>query len=102
MTIRLRRRDLMAGAAAAGATAALGRRAFADLSIDITRGQVQPLPIAITTFYSPDPGAAKVGADISGVISSNLERSGLFKPIDRRAFIQTPEALQAGPRFGDW
>ena len=53
----------MAGAAAAGATAALGRRAFADLSIDITRGQVQPLPIAITTFYSPDPGAAKVGAD---------------------------------------
>jgi TolB protein len=102
MTIRLRRRDLMAGAAAAGATALIGPRAFADLSIDITRGQVQPLPIAITTFHSPDPSGTKIGSDISGVISANLERSGLFKPIDPRAFIQTPEALQAGPRFGDW
>jgi TolB protein len=102
MTIRLGRRDLMAGAAAAGATAMIGRRAFAELSIDITRGQVQPLPIAITTFHSPDPSGAKIGSDISGVISANLERSGLFKPLDPRAFIQTPEALQAGPRFGDW
>src|SRR5687767_10537806 len=102
MTIRLGRRDLMAGAAAAGATALIGRRALADLSIDITRGQVQPLPIAISNFHSPDPSAAKIGSDISSVISANLERSGLFKPIDPRAFIQTPEALQAGPRFGDW
>ena len=65
----------MAGAAAAGATAALGRRAFADLSIDITRGQVQPLPIAITHFYSTDPASAKIGSDISGVVSANLDRS---------------------------
>ena len=63
---------------------------------------MQPLPIAITNFYSSDPGSAKIGADVSGVISANLERSGLFKPIDPRAFIQTPDALQAGPRFGDW
>ena len=76
--------------------------ARAELRIDITRGQVQPLPIAITSFYGAEAREAQVGRDISGVISANLERSGLFQPIDPRAFIQTPEALQAGPRFGDW
>ena len=76
--------------------------ARAELRIDITRGQVQPLPIAITSFHGADAREAEIGRDISGVISANLERSGLFQPIDPRAFIQTPEALQAGPRFGDW
>ena len=102
MTVRLNRRHVLAGAAAAGSLALIGKRALADLSIDITRGQVQPLPIAITNFFGADPNGAKIGSDISGVISANLERSGLFKPIDPRAFIQTAEALQAGPRFGDW
>ena len=102
MTVRLNRRHVLAGAAAAGSLVLIGKRALADLSIDITRGQVQPLPIAITNFFGADPNGAKIGTDIAGVISANLERSGLFKPIDPRAFIQTSEALQAGPRFGDW
>ena len=55
MTVRLNRRHILAGAAAAGSVALIGKRAFADLSIDITRGQVQPLPIAMTTFYGTDP-----------------------------------------------
>ncbi|WP_425450147.1 Tol-Pal system beta propeller repeat protein TolB [Virgifigura deserti] len=73
-----------------------------ELRIDITRGQVEPLPIAITDFYGAAPSDAKVGADISAVVTANLERSGLFAPIDKRAFIQTPEALRIQPRFGDW
>jgi TolB protein len=39
---------------------------------------------------------------MAGVISADLQRSGLFKPIDRRAFIQTDGALNTLPRFGDW
>jgi TolB protein len=31
-----------------------------------------------------------------------LERSGIFRPIDQRAFIQGVESLRGGPRFGDW
>jgi TolB protein len=76
--------------------------ARAELRIDITRGQVEPLPIAVTDFYGATPEAAQIGVEIAGVVAADLERSGLFKPIDKRAFIQTPESLQALPRFGDW
>ncbi len=76
--------------------------ARAELRIDITHGNIDPLPVAITDFYSADPATIQAGRDISAVIAADLERSGLFAPIDARAFIQTPESLQARPRFSDW
>ena len=80
----------------------LVRPAAAEITIDITRGKVEPLPIAVTDFVGQGASAQRFGRDIAQVISNNLERSGLFKPIDRRAFIQNAGALNAVPRFGDW
>src|SRR5262249_8670853 len=71
--------------------------AYAELRIDITKGNPQPMPIAVSDFFG-----AQVGADIAGVVSNDLASSGLFAPIDKGAFIQTPESLQALPRFADW
>ena len=82
--------------------AAFAGVARAELRIDITRGNIDPLPIAVTEFFSTEPGTATIGEEISAVISGNLERSGLFVPVDRRAFIQSTESLQARPRFSDW
>ena len=76
--------------------------AHAVLKIDITSGNVDPLPVAVTDFLGEDARAARTGADIARVISANLERSGLFHPIDPGAFIQSPEAMRVQPRFGDW
>ncbi len=76
--------------------------ARAELVVDVTRGFVEPLPVAVTDFFGDTPEEIKVGQDISGVIAANLERSGLFRPIDKGAFIQDPATLRAGPRFGDW
>jgi TolB protein len=76
--------------------------AHAALELDITEGVVEPLPIAISEFYGATPGAAARGQEIADVVSADLERSGLFRPIDRRAFIQTPEQLRDLPRFADW
>ncbi len=76
--------------------------AKAELNVDITQGFVEPLPVAITDFISDSPTEAKVGKDIGSVIASDLERSGLFKPIDQRAFIQDAQSLRTGPRFADW
>jgi TolB protein len=76
--------------------------ADAQLELDITEGVVEPLPIAISEFYGAGPEAAQVGREIADVVSADLERSGLFRPIDRRAFIQSPEQLLALPRFADW
>ena len=76
--------------------------ARAELRIDITQGTVQPLPIAVVDFYGQQPNDAQYGSNIVNVVSADLERSGLFKPIDKKAFIQTPDSLRTMPRFGDW
>jgi TolB protein len=76
--------------------------AAAELRIDITRGTVEPLPIAVTDFIGAAEEEAGVGRDIARVVAADLERSGLFRPMDSRAFIQTAEAMDTQPRFGDW
>jgi TolB protein len=74
----------------------------AELSIDITRGTVEPLPIAVTKFIGDTVDEMNFGKSISDVIAQDLERSGLFKPADERAFIQSAESMSSVPRFGDW
>ncbi len=75
--------------------------AAAELRIDITRGKVEPMPIAIPDFAGGGGEEGKVGRDLSQVISADLGSSGLFRPLDPRSFIQNVAAGE-GPRFGDW
>jgi TolB protein len=75
--------------------------ARADLSLDITRGKVEPMPIALPAFQGQSTDS-QVGSQMTQVISADLERSGLFRPLDPRAFIQDPAALNPVPRFADW
>lgn len=82
--------------------AALPAGARAELTIDITKGVVEPLPVAVTDFFGATPQEQQIGMQIGAVIAANLERSGLFRPLDKRSFIQTPDQLRAGPRFADW
>jgi TolB protein len=79
-----------------------GAPARAELNVDITQGFVEPLPVAITDFYAETLEESKTGKDLAGVISADLERSGLFRPIDQGAFIQDAASLRKGPRFSDW
>ncbi len=76
--------------------------AQAELRVDITQGKAEPLPIAVTDFFGAGAEGANIGRDMAQVIAADLQRSGLFKPIDKRAFIQTDSALNTLPRFGDW
>lgn len=77
--------------------------AHAELTVNVTSGTPEPLPIAVSPFYA-DAGADQVIAtDMPRVIEANLERTGLFKPLNARSFIQTPESLvKEGPRFAEW
>jgi len=72
------------------------------LEVTLTQGSIKPTPIAVTDFFSKDLKAQKIGKNISQVVSDNLERSGLFLPIDKNAFIQSEESLDNQPRFEDW
>ena len=91
---------LIAGALAllAVSSSLFMQSAFARVEIDITKGNVEPLPIAIPTFL----GGTKLGQDISAVISADLKRSGLFIPMDQASFIEKISNSNATPRFVDW
>ena len=68
--------------------------------IDITRARTDPIPIAIPAMAGGTPDAQRFGREIAGVIQNNLRNSGLFRPVERQAFIQTPEAAAATHRGG--
>ncbi|MCB1426899.1 MAG: Tol-Pal system protein TolB, partial [Notoacmeibacter sp.] len=72
--------------------------ARALVEIDVNRGVVEPLPIAVTDFLSGDD----LGVQITDVITANLKRSGLFKPVDKAAFIEKVTNPDVAPRFEDW
>lgn len=74
--------------------------AHAEIRIDITRGQADPMPVALPNFAGAQ--TSDLATKIPEVIKADLIRSGLFKILDERSYIQTPDALQAGPRFADW
>ncbi len=81
--------------------AVLPRPALAALQVDITKGTFQPLPIAIPDF-STTGAAGTVGADIAGVVRADLERSGLFRPIDPKAFVDHTSNINTVPNFANW
>lgn len=77
--------------------------AFAQkLRVDITQGVVEPIPIAITNFSGTDATSTRVGQDIAKTVSNDLERSGLFKAIDKNTFVQDAASTHNAPRFPDW
>jgi TolB protein len=97
-----RRRVLFGATAAAGALAILPRRAAAVLRLDVTQGNFQPVPIALPEFTAVATQDPAAGRNMSQVISNNLQRSGLFAPIDPSTFTERIVNIDALPRFPDW
>jgi len=84
---------------------------FALIEVDITRGNLDPLPIAVSPLYV-EPGSDEIkqgketirniGEEISKVIEVNFRRSGLFNPLKKDSFVQKPDIAHVKPRFEDW
>jgi TolB protein len=73
--------------------------AEAQLKGTQTEGTIAPIPIAIPSFLGDDP---QLAGNISDVLQADLERSGLFRPLDRASFLEQIRDINAAPRFGDW
>lgn len=73
--------------------------AAAQTRVTIDEANLRPRPIAIPPFLGDDPRLAKA---ISDIVQANLERSGLFRPLDPTAFIEQINSLKKAPRFADW
>ncbi|HEX2215473.1 MAG TPA: Tol-Pal system beta propeller repeat protein TolB, partial [Xanthobacteraceae bacterium] len=101
---RLTRRAALAfsGASLAALTLGWTRHAAAQLRIDITQGVMQPLPIALPDFVGGSGADVDTARNVTGVITANLRRSGLFAPIDPQAYIEKITNVDAVPRFQDW
>jgi TolB protein len=73
--------------------------AHAQLTIEITRGQENAVPIAIVPFGWESTGAAPF--DVAEVIAADLQRSGRFSTLDRKDMIDRPSTGEQ-IRFQDW
>ncbi len=76
--------------------------ARADLHLNVNRGTVNPLPIAIPDFSGSVSSDPTLGHDLVTVISNDLDGSGLFKTLDPKSFIQQAKDAATNPDFKSW
>jgi TolB protein len=98
----LTRRNLLAGAGAGTLAAIAPSLAGAVTRIQINEGNFKPIPIALPDFLGGAPTEDETARNITAVITADLKRSGLFAPIDPRAFTEKITNTDAVPRFADW
>ena len=73
----------------------------AELRIDVSGAVSEPTPIAIPYFTGVGT-SGEVAESITNVIAADLERSGLFRLVNRDAYIQRMDSINTRPRFADW
>lgn len=69
----------------------------AGLTIEITSGVDDPTPIAVVPFA----GSFELAEDLQKIVSDDLLRSGLFKPIPKTDMLSLPKS-QAEVFYRDW
>jgi TolB protein len=86
-------------------------KAKALIEVDITRGNLNPLPVAISPLaidknskdnFKKMLKKKNLGSEISKIVENNLRQSGLFNPLNKDAFLQKPDIANLKPRFEDW
>jgi len=86
-------------------------KSFGLIEVDITRGNLDPLPIAVSPLSIDENSRQNfekilkkenIGDEISKIIEVNLKTSGLFNPLNKDAFLQAPDIANLKPRFEDW
>ena len=85
------------------------KNAYSLIKVDITRGNLNPLPIAISPLHVDSKSEKlslfdtdKLGEEISKVIEQNFRSTGLFNPLKKDSFVQKPDIAHLKPRFEDW
>ena len=86
-------------------------KSYSLIEVDITRGNLNPLPIAVSPLFSDKNSKENlnnilkiksIGDEISTIVEKNLKTTGLFNPLEKKAFLQEPDVAHLKPRFEDW
>jgi TolB protein len=89
---------LLAGSAS---LAALPARAQ-PVEVDINKGVLQPLPIAVPGFGGADTRTTDIGTQVADVVSNDLERSGFFRPLPPATFPEKGLNVNIQPQLAAW
>ncbi len=86
---------------------ALSAPARAQLNISISGATQAPIPVAFPKIISDNNGLGaffgfSYADKVRDVVLADLERSGLFRIINERSYIQKFTSLDEQPIFGDW
>jgi TolB protein len=74
-------------------------RSWAELVVEVTKGQADAIPIAIVPFSTPEVAAETF--DVAQLVSDDLTRSARFKTMDRKDMVDQPHT-GANIGFDDW
>ena len=86
-------------------------KSFALIEVDITRGNLSPLPVAVSSLSSSENDRElllieldiiDICFELSKIVENNLKITGLFNPLSKDAFLQKPDIAHLKPRFEDW
>lgn len=86
---------------------AMSQPAKAQLNINISGATQAPIPVAFPKIISDNNGLGaffgfSYADKVRDVVLADLERSGLFRIINERSYIQKFSNLDEQPIFGDW
>lgn len=79
-----------------------GNIAFSDVKIDITQGNIDPIPYALLDFDSKSKELSDQSKEINKVIKNNLDRTGLFKSLSGDEIIASEISFNEKPDFSNW
>lgn len=77
----------------------LSSTTYADLTIRITKGNDQAIPIAVVPFIWQGQGS--LNEDIASIIGANLARTGLFRSLPREDLVSLPTKAEEVV-YRDW
>lgn len=81
--------------------------ANAQLNVSISGATQAPIPVAFPKIMSDNNGVGaflgfSYAKKVRDVVLADLERSGLFRIINERSYIQDFKSMDDKPIFGDW
>lgn len=73
--------------------------------LDITKPSFQRIPIAIPEFKRLSSDQPQLSGEMSDVLANDLNISGVFRPLDRKGFLEDPQTMgmeASEIKFPDW
>lgn len=82
-------------------------QASAQLNVSISGATQAPIPVAFPKIMSDSSGVSaflgfSYANKVRDVVLADLERSGLFRIVNERSYIQDFKSMSDMPIFGDW